>query len=116
MQVDASIPWHEKEAGEALRLLQTKENGLATDEADRRLAQYGPNRLPEAAKRRPLMRFLSQFQNVLIYVLLGAAAITLIFGHIVDSAVILAVIIVNALIGFIQEGKAEKALDRKSVV
>ncbi len=57
------------------------------------------------------MRLLLQFHNVLIYVLLGAAVVTATLGHAVDTAVILGVVLINALIGFIQEGKAEKSLD-----
>lgn len=84
--------------------------GLTLREARARLAAYGPNRLPAAKARGALARFLAQFNNLLIYVLLGAAALTAALGHWVDSQVILAVAIVNATIGFVQEGKAEKAL------
>src|SRR5262249_7845872 len=80
-------------------------------EAKSRLQTYGPNRLPEAAKQGPLMRFLLQFNNVLVYVLLGAGFIKAMMGLWLDTSVILGVVILNALLGFIQEGKAEKALD-----
>ena len=73
--------------------------------------RYGPNRLPEAAKQGPLMRFLLQFNNVLVYVLLGAGFIKAMMGLWLDASVILGVVILNALLGFIQEGRAEKALD-----
>ncbi|MFG3756333.1 cation-transporting P-type ATPase, partial [Klebsiella pneumoniae] len=84
--------------------------GLAQDEVAVRLSQFGPNRLPAAKPRRPLRRFLAQFNSLLIQVLLAAAAITAALGHFVDSTVILAVAVFNATIGFIQEGNAEKAL------
>ncbi len=84
--------------------------GLSDEEAVRRLAKYGANRLPESPPRSALMRFLAQFHNVLIYVLLASAAVTAVLGHVVDTAVILAVVIVNALIGFVQEGRAEQAM------
>ena len=58
-----------------------------------------------------MLRFAQQFHNILIYVLLGCAAVTALLGHWVDTAVILAVVIGNAMIGFVQEGKAEKAMD-----
>src|SRR5690606_32802645 len=71
----------------------------------------GPNRLPTAVKRSVFLRFLSHFHNILIYVLIGSAVITAFLDHWVDTGVILAVVIVNAIIGYIQEGKAEKAMD-----
>ena len=86
-------------------------DGLSDEEASERLAQFGPNRLPPPKVRGPLIRFLAQFNNLLIYVLLGAAALTAALGHWADTLVILAVAIVNAVIGFVQEGKAEKALE-----
>lgn len=85
--------------------------GLGEEEAARRLEHHGPNRLPEPPGRSALRRFLEQFNNILIYVLLAAAVITVFLDHMVDSLVILAVVIVNAMIGFIQEGKAEKAME-----
>jgi calcium-translocating P-type ATPase len=74
------------------------------------LTRYGPNRLPEARSRGPLRRLLAQFHNVLIYVLLGAAVVTGSLQHWVDTGVILAVVLANAAIGFLQEGKAEAAM------
>ena len=79
-------------------------------EARRRLADHGPNSLPQTRSRRPLLRFLAQFNNVLIYVLLAAAAVTAGLQHWVDTGVILAVVLANAVIGFVQEGKAEAAM------
>ena len=85
--------------------------GLSAAEAGARLTRDGPNLLPQAARNGPLKRFLLQFHNVLLYVLLGAGAITLLVGHELDAAVIFGVVLINATIGFIQEGKAERALD-----
>ncbi|PIV90552.1 carbonate dehydratase [Candidatus Gracilibacteria bacterium CG17_big_fil_post_rev_8_21_14_2_50_48_13] len=84
--------------------------GLSKAEAERRLSVYGPNALPPAASRPAILRFLAQFNNVLIYVLLTSALITGLGAHYLDTAVILGVVFLNALIGFIQEGKAERAL------
>jgi len=84
--------------------------GLSKQEAENRFAKYGPNKLPEAKTRGPLIRFIFQFHNILIYVLIGASAITAMLEHWVDASVILGVVVVNAIIGFIQEGKAENAL------
>lgn len=84
--------------------------GLSPVESTERLKKYGRNTLPEPKKRGALARFLLQFHNILIYVLLAAAAVTAMMGHWVDTAVIVAVVLVNALIGFLQEGKAENAM------
>ncbi len=93
-----------------LRELCASTEGLTESEAARRLVTYGPNRLPEPNVRGPLVRFLAQFNNVLIYVLIGAALVTASLRHWVDTAVILAVVLTNAVIGFLQEGKAEAAM------
>lgn len=103
--------WHEIAADNAINVLQGDKNGLSFEEATKRLEIYGPNRLPEPAKRSPLIRFLRHFHNILIYVLLGSATITAALGHLADTLVILAVVVANAAIGFFQEGKAEKAMD-----
>lgn len=107
--VDAEF--HAKTAGQVSTALGSQSAGLSSDEANRRLERLGPNRLPEPPRRSALRRLFSQFHNVLIYVLLGAAAITAALAHWIDTAVILAVVIVNAAIGFIQEGRAEQAMD-----
>lgn len=85
--------------------------GLTGAEAQKRLSQYGPNHLPEPKKRSALLRFLKQFNNILIYVLLIAAGITFFMGHYPDTAVILLVVVINASIGFVQENRAEKAME-----
>jgi magnesium-transporting ATPase (P-type) len=104
--------WHAMSANDVANSLATNcEKGLDSADAARRLQAYGPNRLPEGKKRGPLMRFLSQFNNVLIYVLLGAGFTKLMLNLWVDASIIFGVVILNALLGFIQEGKAEKALD-----
>jgi len=103
--------WHTLSKDQTLSHLEASLEGLASSEADSRLEKFGPNRLPEPPRRSAFLRFFLQFHNILIYVLLGSAAITAFMGHWVDTGVILAVVIVNALIGFIQEGKAEKAMD-----
>ena len=104
--------WHAMAADEVVKeLITNTERGLGTAEASSRLQKYGPNRLPEGKKRGPLPRFLSQFNNVLVYVLLGAGFIKLMLDLWIDASIILGVVILNALLGFIQEGKAEKALD-----
>lgn len=104
-------PYHSLTPEQALALLQTTPQGLSSDEAHRRIAEYGPNRLPSVAPRHVFVRFLTHFNNVLIYVLLAAAAITALMGHWIDTTVIMAVVVLNAVIGFVQEGRAEAAME-----
>ncbi|MDQ1342240.1 MAG: hypothetical protein QG571_857, partial [Pseudomonadota bacterium] len=80
-------------------------------EATSRQQKYGPNRLPEGKRRGPFLRFLAQLNNILVYVLLGAGFVKLMLGLWLDAGIIFAVVLLNALLGFVQEGKAEKALD-----
>ncbi|HMO47552.1 MAG TPA: cation-transporting P-type ATPase [Rubrivivax sp.] len=108
---DDAPAWHALPAGEACRRLEVGEAGLDAAQVQQRLQRYGPNQLQQAKKRGPLLRFLMQFHNVLLYVMLAAAAITAMLGHWIDTGVLLAAVVVNAIIGFIQEGKAESALD-----
>ncbi|MBE7636177.1 HAD-IC family P-type ATPase [Sneathiella sp. P13V-1] len=88
----------------------TSEEGLSAEKAKERLSEYGRNSLPLAPPKPAWVRFITQFQNVLIYVLIFSAIVSAILHHYVDSGVIFAVVIVNAVVGFIQEGKAEQAL------
>ncbi|PWE17376.1 carbonate dehydratase [Marinicauda salina] len=96
---------------DALRALESAREGLSSEEAARRLAEHGPNRLPEPPRRSVVLRFLAHFHHVLIYVLIASAAVTAALGHWVDTGVILAVVLVNAVIGFVQEGRAEQAME-----
>lgn len=103
--------WHTQDVDAVMALLAAHPEGLTSEDARRRLAETGPNSLPQPARHGPLVRFLLHFHNLLIYVLLVSAVITALLGHWVDTAVILAVVILNAVIGVIQEGKAERAMD-----
>ena len=104
--------WHALTTDEAAgRLKSSVKAGLDEAEAARRQAEYGLNLLPTARKRGPLMRFLQQFNNVLVYVLIAAGFIKLMMSLWLDASIILAVVIINGLLGFIQEGRAEKSLD-----
>ncbi|MCL2729246.1 MAG: HAD-IC family P-type ATPase [Actinomycetia bacterium] len=104
--------WHAVGADEVVTGLDTDPaRGLYEAEAARRLARYGPNRLPEGRKQGAVMRFLLQFHSILVYILLGAGFVKLLISLWLDAAVILAVVLVNGLLGFLQEGRAEKALD-----
>ncbi len=103
--------WHALPIEAPLAELKSRPEGLTRGEAEGRLARFGLNRLPEPPKKGPLARFLLQFHNLLIYVLLVAAVLSLFFEHPVDAAVILGVVVINAIVGFVQEGKAEAALE-----
>jgi P-type Ca2+ transporter type 2C len=107
-----NMKWHGMDVDSVLEELKTSaDEGLSDDEVQKRLDHYGENKIPEKKKRSALMQFLLHFHNVLIYVLIAAAGITALMEHWIDTFVILAVVIVNATVGFIQEGKAEKALE-----
>jgi magnesium-transporting ATPase (P-type) len=106
----AAVNWHAEKTENVFETLGTTADGLSQEEATNRLSKYGPNRLPEPKTRGPFLRFLYQFHNVLIYVLMIAGAVTAMLEHWVDASVIFGVVLLNALIGFIQEGKAENAL------
>lgn len=100
------------EAGNVVEEFKTStERGLSQAEVQARLEEFGKNKIPEGKKRSALMRLLAQFHNMLIYILIGAAVITALMDHWIDTFVIIGVVVINAVIGFIQEGKAEQALE-----
>lgn len=112
MKITEAIAWHALNHTDVLaRLKADPKHGLSAAEARRRLDEAGPNQLPEASRRSGMMRFLLQFHNLLIYVLLAAALVTALLGDYPDAAVIASVVLVNATIGYVQEGKAEQALE-----
>ena len=108
--------WHAQSPQAMWQQIDSQASGLSHVEAKRRLAEHGANSLPAPRRVGPLRRFLGQFNNLLIYVLLASAAITLWLGDTLDTAVILGVVAINAVIGFIQEGKAERALEAVSAM
>jgi P-type Ca2+ transporter type 2C len=105
------MKWYVHEADNVLKKLNTVKDGLSPEEAEKRFEEYGSNKLPEGKKQSTLVRFLLHFHNMLIYVLMAAAVVTALLDHWIDTWVIVAVILINATIGFVQEGKAEKALE-----
>ena len=106
------VAWYAMPVDEVVKTLATGiQKGLSATEASSRLEKYGPNRLPEGKKRGPFVRFISQFNNILVFVLLGAGFIKLMLNLWVDASIIFGVVVLNALLGFVQEGKAERALD-----
>ena len=109
-EVDGAA-WHARDISEVLEAFGTSARGIDASEAQHRLSQHGENRLTPVPPRTAVRRFLSQFDNLLIYILLVAGVVTLTLGHFVDAGVIFGVVVINSIIGFIQEGKAERALE-----
>jgi magnesium-transporting ATPase (P-type) len=107
----AERPPYAETAEAALEACRSLAEGLTSAEAARRLEASGPNRPPAGKRRSLIARLFAQVNNLLIYVLLASAVVAFLLGHGVDTAVILFVVVINATIGFIQEGRAEKALD-----
>ncbi len=106
------MEWHKKTVAEALKGLETdSENGLSTHEAEKRLISFGPNALPEKPKESRLLKFLKTFTEFIILVLIGAAVISGALGEWVDSIAILAIVLLNGVIGFLQEEKAERVME-----
>lgn len=104
--------WHGMDAESVVSELGTSvQHGLTNDEVKIRLNKYGKNKLSDSKKRSAFMRFLSQLNNVLMLLLIAAAVVTALMGHWIDTAVIFAVVLINAIVGFIQEGKAEEAIE-----
>src|SRR6266508_2484763 len=94
----------------AFQDLPTSIQGLTTSEAQRRLAEFGPNVLQDAKKSSPLAMFLRQFSDVMILILLAAALISGVIADLKDTVVIVAVVLLNAALGFVQEYRAERAI------
>ncbi|HBR22021.1 MAG TPA: calcium-translocating P-type ATPase, PMCA-type [Nitrospiraceae bacterium] len=102
--------WHQKETKDILDDLQSSPKGLSSEEAQKRLLEYGPNELKEKEKRTLFMMFLDQFKDFMILVLIAAAIISGIVGDAVDTIAIIIIVLLNAVIGFVQEYRAEKAM------
>jgi cation-transporting ATPase F len=107
-----SAAWHQLETEKVARLLEADlRNGLDPAEIARRQARFGLNQMAARRRASAFRRFMSQFNQPLVYVLLAAVLITAFLREYVDSAVIFAVVLVNAVVGYLQESKAESAID-----
>lgn len=104
------MDWYKKDVSQILNELNTSEKGLSISEAQGRLQKYGLNKLPEQKPEAALVIFLRQFQNPLIYVLLGISLAVFAIGEIIDGSIILFVLVFNAVMGSVQEGRANKTL------
>jgi Ca2+-transporting ATPase len=102
--------WHQKNTATVIEELKSSSRGLSFEEVERRLGEYGPNELKEKAKKTVFMMFLDQFKDFMILVLIAAAVISGFIGELSDTIAIIVIIFLNAVIGFIQEYRAEKAM------
>ncbi len=105
-----NIKWYQKDIEETLKFLKSSSSGLTTQEAVKRLHEYGLNELKETKKRTLFMMFLDQFKDFMIMVLIAAALVSGIIGELIDTLAIAVIVILNAIIGFVQEYRAEKAI------
>ena len=110
MAIMQQISWHTKTVPEVLGALDSREHGLTKEEATERFQKYGLNKLPEGKVDGLLIIFLRQFKSPLIYILFAAAGIVLAMGEVIDASIIFAVLLFNAIVGTIQEGKAQNTL------
>ncbi len=104
------MDWHSLSVDEVLRKLRTREEGVDEDEARRRLEEYGPNELV-SKKKSPIMIFVKQFTNFLILILILSAVVAWFLGEVVDAAAILLIVMIMGVAGFLQEFRAEKAVE-----
>ncbi|SFH07530.1 cation-transporting P-type ATPase [Pontibacter chinhatensis] len=112
LKLEKQHPWHSLESAEALDLLQVSpDEGLSDAEVEQRREQFGRNVMTPKKQQSALVRFLLQFHQPLIYILLAATVVTILLHEYVDAMVIFAVVLVNAIIGYIQETKALEAID-----
>ncbi|MBS7649716.1 ATPase, partial [Candidatus Bathyarchaeota archaeon] len=107
----AEVDWHSLSVNDALSMLNSGVNGLSSAEAKARLIKFGPNELMAVRRISPLKIFLGQFKSILIWILIGATVISLLMGEEVDAIVIFAIVLVSSTLGFIQEYRAERALE-----
>ena len=112
MEKNTQKTWYAFDVELVVKELNSETNsGLSKEKVEEHLEKYGKNKLPERKKQSVIIRFLKHFNDILIYVLFAAAIVTAFLGHYVDTIVIAIVAVINATIGFLQENKAEKALE-----
>ncbi|MGQ9617465.1 MAG: calcium-translocating P-type ATPase, PMCA-type [Candidatus Aminicenantia bacterium] len=110
--MEERIDWYRKSIEETIQILDSSPEGLSYSEAKSRLLQYGQNRIEEKKKRSPFILFLNQFFDFMIIILILAAIISAFLGEGMDSIAILTIVLLNSVIGFVQEYKAEKAIEK----
>jgi len=105
-----NVAWHALPAEEVLERLGVGEEGLTSEEAEKRLSEYGQNQLDEAPRPTFLQRLWAQLNNFVVIMLIVASIISAVLGDYVEAAAIMAIVVLNAILGIIQEGRAEEAL------
>ncbi|MCL5022404.1 MAG: HAD-IC family P-type ATPase, partial [Nitrospirae bacterium] len=105
-----AMHWHQSEIDAVMQKLKTFPSGLSEEEAKKRLAEFGPNELIEKKRTGPFLLFLEQFRDFMILVLIAAAVVSGLIGEVSDTIAIVVIVVLNAVIGFVQEYKAEKAM------
>jgi len=106
-----AMKYHQQKPEDVLAILNTTANGLSNNEAQKRLLEYGLNEIKETAKRTPLGMFADQFKDFMIIILIVAAVISGLLGEVADTIAIVVIVILNAIMGFVQEYRAEKAIE-----
>src|SRR4051812_36515820 len=106
----ASCMWHTLDEAAIFARLGVTRRGLSSADAAKRLAEHGPNELREAAPISPWTIFLGQFKNLIVWILIVAGVVSGVLGEVVDAIAILAIVVLNAVIGFYQEFSAEKSI------
>ena len=110
MKGEMGVDWYQKESGEVVGELGSSAKGLSAQEAQNRLKKYGPNELEEKKKKTAFMMLMDQFTDFMIIVLMAAAVVAGVAGKPTDAVAIIAIVILNAIIGFVQEYRADKAM------
>ena len=111
MKENKNEVWHAIKSDDALKLLESSPDGLSSAEAKVRLLKFGRNQIVRKKKDGIITLLWRQINNPLIWVLIGASALAILLGKLTDGLVVLSVVVVNTIIGFIQEFKAEKAIE-----
>lgn len=106
-----SPEWHAMETEELMRALKASEKGLSEEEVKRRLQEFGPNELVERKGITPFQIFLGQFKDVFVIMLLIAVGFSVLIGEIIDASTIGAIVVLNSIVGFVQEYRSEKAME-----
>ncbi|HQA83706.1 MAG TPA: cation-transporting P-type ATPase, partial [Syntrophales bacterium] len=105
------MAWHERDVGQVMEDMGTSSRGLSAAEVSRRLGVHGPNALVEKKRKTPLVMLADQFKDFMILVLIAAALVSGFIGELTDTVAIVVIVVLNAVIGFVQEYRADRAME-----